>query len=167
MKEARFKEDELDRKYRSAKPSDVDDGDIKEVFHLRDTIKKFIVAIQDTVKSYSDRATEEVQTEASKVFKELSNAPDAFEGIRLNKQFKARIFGTDGRPVVGASSGMEVIMTLSIIDALRTVSRLDAPVFFDTPARSLDKDHKNGMLNYFGVRTVHNSSSSRTQENSR
>ena len=44
---------------------------------------------------------------------------------------------------------MEVIMTLSIIDALRTVSRLDAPVFFDTPARSLDKDHKNGMLNYF------------------
>jgi len=40
-------------------------------------------------------------------------------------------------------------MTLSIIDALRTVSRLDAPVFFDTPARSLDKDHKNGMLNYF------------------
>ena len=149
LKEARFKEDELDRKYRSAKPSDVDDGDIKDVFHLRDTIKKFIVAIQDTVKSYSDRATEEVQTEASKVFKELSNAPDAFEGIRLNKQFKARIFGTDGRPVVGASSGMEVIMTLSIIDALRTVSRLEAPVFFDTPARSLDKDHKNGMLNYF------------------
>jgi hypothetical protein len=44
---------------------------------------------------------------------------------------------------------MEVMMTLSIIDALRTVSRLDAPVFFDTPARSLDKDHKNGMLDYF------------------
>lgn len=149
LKEARFKEDELDRKYRSAKPSNMDDSNIEEVFQLRDTIKKFIVAIQDTVKSYSNRATEEVQTEASKVFKELSNAPDAFEGIRLNKQFKARIFGTDGRPVVGASSGMEVIMTLSIIDALRTVSRLDAPVFFDTPARSLDKDHKNGMLNYF------------------
>jgi len=149
LKDARFKEDQLDRQYRSAKPSDVDDDGIEEVFHLRDTIKKFIVAIQDTVKSYSDRATGEVQTEASKVFKELSNAPDAFEGIRLNKQFKARIYGTDGRPVVGASSGMEVIMTLSIIDALRTVSRLDAPVFFDTPARSLDKDHKNGMLNYF------------------
>ena len=149
LKEARFKEDELDRKYRSAKPSNMEDNNIEEVFQLRDTIKNFIVAIQDTVKSYSNKATEEVQSEASKVFKELSNAPDAFEGIRLNKQFKARIFGTDGRPVVGASSGMEVIMTLSIIDALRTVSRLDAPVFFDTPARSLDKDHKNGMLNYF------------------
>jgi DNA sulfur modification protein DndD len=149
LKEARFNQDELDRKYRSAKPGDNDDSTIKEIFHLRDTIGKFIVAIQDTVKSYSDKATEEVQQESSKVFKQLSNAPDAFEGIRLNKQFKARIYGTDGRPVVGASSGMEVIMTLSIIDALRTVSRLDAPVFFDTPARSLDKDHKNGMLNYF------------------
>jgi DNA sulfur modification protein DndD len=149
LKQARFNEDELDRKYRSAKPGDSEDSTIKEIFHLRDTIRKFIVAIQDTVKSYSDKATEEVQQEASKVFKQLSNAPDAFEGIRLNKQFKARIYGTDGRPVVGASSGMEVIMTLSIIDALRTVSRLDAPVFFDTPARSLDKDHKNGMLNYF------------------
>lgn len=149
LRDAKFKQDELEHKYRSAKPANADDSDINDIFHLRDTIKKFIVAILDTVKSYTDKATEEVQYEASKVFKELSNAPDAFEGIRLNKQFKARIYGTDGRPVVGASSGMEVIMTLSIIDALRTVSQLDAPVFFDTPARSLDKDHKNGMLNYF------------------
>jgi DNA sulfur modification protein DndD len=149
LKEAKFKADDLDYKYKSSKPTNVGDGEINDVFYLRETIKKFIVAILDTVKSYSDKATEEVQFEASKVFKELSNAPDAFEGIRLNKQFKARMYGTDGRPVVGASSGMEVIMTLSIIDALRTVSRLDAPVFFDTPARSLDKDHKNGMLNYF------------------
>lgn len=149
LKEARFNEDELDRKYRSAKPASDDDSNIRDIFSLRDTIKKFIVGIEDTIKSYSEKATQEVQQEASKVFKQLSNSPDAFEGIRLNKQFKARIYGTDGRPVVGASSGMEVIMTLSIIDALRTVSRLNAPVFFDTPARSLDKDHKNGMLNYF------------------
>ena len=149
LKAARFNEDELERKHELTKPAETSNSQINDIMKLRATIKKFIVAIQDTVKSYADRAVEAVQEEASSVFLELSNAPDAFSGIRLNKQFKARMYGTDGRPVIGASSGMEVIMTLSIIDALRTVSGLEAPVFFDTPARSLDKDHKNGMLNYF------------------
>jgi len=149
LRDLRFKEDEFETKYKTARPKDSDSDAIDIVYDLRDTIQRFIVAIEGTVKSYSDKATEEVQKEASKVFLQLSNAPAAFSGIRLNKQFKASIYGSNGRPVVGASSGMEVIMTLSIIDALRTVSGLDAPVFFDTPARSLDKDHKNGMLNYF------------------
>jgi DNA sulfur modification protein DndD len=149
LRDLRFREDEFDAKYKTTRTKDSNSEAINTVFELRDTIQRFIVAINDTVKSYSNKAREEVQNEASKVFLQLSNSPKAFSGIRLNKNFKASIFGSDGRPVVGASSGMEVIMTLSIIDALRTVSGLDAPVFFDTPARSLDKDHKNGMLNYF------------------
>ena len=149
LKAAKFREDELERSYSNARPKSTDSNQIDTVFELRDIIKRFIVGIEDTVLSYSKRATKEVELEASKVFLELSNAPEAFSGIKLNNQFKARIYGSDNRPVINPSSGMEVMMTLSIIDALRTVSRLDAPVFFDTPARSLDKDHKNGMLDYF------------------
>lgn len=149
LKAAKFREDELERSYANALPNSTDSDQIDTVFRLRDIIKRFIVGIEATVLSYSERATKEVELEASKVFLELSNAPEAFTGIKLNKQFKARIYGSDNRPVINPSSGMEVMMTLSIIDALRTVSRLDAPVFFDTPARSLDKDHKNGMLDYF------------------
>jgi len=149
LSNAKFKEEELERSFSNTSPKSSDDGQIDTVFKLRDTIKRFIVGIEDTIKTYSARATKEVETEASKVFLQLSNAQDAFEGIKLDKNFKARMYGSDGRPVIDPSSGMEVIMTLSIIDALRTVSGLNAPVFFDTPARSLDKDHKNGMLNYF------------------
>ena len=149
LSSAMFKEEELERRYSNIAPQSSDDGQIDTIFKLRDTIKRFITGIQDTIKTYSIRATEEVQAAASDVFLELSNASEAFSGIKLDKNFKARIYGSDGRPVINPSSGMEVIMTLSIIDALRTVSRLNAPVFFDTPGRSLDKDHKNGMLNYF------------------
>ena len=41
------------------------------------------------------------------------------------------------------------MMTLSVIDALRRVSGIDAPVFLDTPGRSLDQKHKEELLNYF------------------
>ena len=41
------------------------------------------------------------------------------------------------------------MMTISIIDGLRKVSGLKAPIFFDTPGRSLDEEHKNLMLEYF------------------
>jgi DNA sulfur modification protein DndD len=41
------------------------------------------------------------------------------------------------------------MMTISVIDALRRVSGIDAPVFLDTPGRSLDFKHKEELLNYF------------------
>ena len=40
-------------------------------------------------------------------------------------------------------------MTLCIIDALRQASGVEAPIFFDTPGRSLDADHKKSQLEYF------------------
>ena len=43
----------------------------------------------------------------------------------------------------------QYMMTISVIDALRRVSNVEAPVFLDTPGRSLDYKHKEELLNYF------------------
>ena len=91
LSNAKFKEEELERSYSNIAPKSTDDGQIDTVFEkLRDTIKRFIVGIEDTIKIISARATEEVEAEASKVFLQLTNA-FAFAGIRLDKNFKARI----------------------------------------------------------------------------
>ncbi len=120
-----------------------------EEWKLESIVNKLISTIDDTVISYRQDAREKVEEEASKVFMEVTNAPQAYDGISLDNNFRARIKLKSGKFVTAPSSGMKSMMTISIIDGLRRVSGLDAPIFFDTPGRSLDEDHKRAMLDYF------------------
>ena len=120
-----------------------------ESYALDSTIGKIIVALRDTISSYRESARKEVEQKASSVFLELTNAKGVFSGIHLDKDFKANIKLAKGGFAVNPSSGMVSMMTISVIDALRRVSRIDAPVFLDTPGRSLDFKHKEELLNYF------------------
>ena len=79
----------------------------------------------------------------------LTNAKDAFSGISLDRNFRSKIMRSKGGHMVNPSSGMVSMMTISVIDALRRVSNVEAPVFLDTPGRSLDYKHKEELLNYF------------------
>ena len=120
-----------------------------EIHSMDVTISKLIVAIKDTIASYRETARKSVEENASSVFLELTNAKGVFSGINLDKNFKANIKLSKGGFAVNPSSGMVSMMTISVIDALRRVSGIDAPVFLDTPGRSLDFKHKEELLNYF------------------
>jgi len=112
-------------------------------------VEKLLAAIDGTIAEYMVEARAEVEGYASEVFMEVTNAPATFKGISVDKDFRATIVLRSGRSVTAPSSGMKSMMTISIIDALRRVSRVDAPIFFDTPGRSLDEEHKQALLEYF------------------
>lgn len=120
-----------------------------EALKVDDVIGKLMVTIKDTIASYRERARKEVEEQATKVFLNLSNAPEVHTGISVDKEFKTKIKNSRGGYERSPSSGMVSMMTLSVIDALRRVSGIDAPVFLDTPGRSLDEKHKGELLNYF------------------
>ena len=107
------------------------------------------VTVKDTIASYREEARKKVQTRASSVFKRLNNAPEVYTNIRVDKSFKTEILNSKGGVSPNPSSGATVIMTMSVIDALRHVSGMNIPVFLDTPGRSLDEQHKQNMLEYF------------------
>lgn len=105
--------------------------------------------MRDTLAKYRDSAREDVERVASESFRNVINAPEALTGIKIDQNFNGSIIGADGRKVTMPSSGQEMTMTLCIMDALRRVSNVSAPIFFDTPGRSLDDDHKKAQLEYF------------------
>ena len=113
------------------------------------TIGNLLNVMKDTLAEYRDSARKEVETVASESFRNVINAPEALTGIIIDKNFNGSIKGADGRRVTMPSSGQEMTMTLCIMDALRRVSNVSAPIFFDTPGRSLDDDHKKAQLEYF------------------
>lgn len=121
----------------------------KESLLLNNIIGKLQVAIRDTIASYREKARSEVEKCASEVFVKLNNSPEVYTGIKVDKNFRTQIRNSKGGFERSPSSGLTSMMTISVIDALRQVSGIDAPVFLDTPARSLDEEHKKDLLDYF------------------
>ena len=138
-------ERELRRLEKLAGNNNSNDSDFK----IDSIMGKLIVAMKDTIADYREQARNKAETYASEVFLKLTNAKDAFSGISLDRNFRSKIMRSKGGHMVNPSSGMVSMMTISVIDALRRVSGVDAPVFLDTPGRSLDYKHKEELLNYF------------------
>jgi DNA sulfur modification protein DndD len=116
---------------------------------LDSIIRALIVTLENTMLKYKKEARRAVEEAASEVFMEVTNASSTFAGIHLDDSFRARIKLRNGKFATAPSSGMKSMMTISIIDGFRRVSGLQAPIFFDTPGRSLDEEHKRAMLEYF------------------
>jgi len=142
---ARALELETNKLERAGKGSAIDRFSV----NIENTLGRLIVTIENTIRLYTEKAREEVEKASTNVFMEVTNAPETFSGIKLDKDFRASIRLRKGGVATSPSSGMESMMTISIIDGLRQVSGLKAPIFFDTPGRSLDEEHKNLMLEYF------------------
>ena len=149
LKQAKSVANEMEIELRKLNRLAGNSSDDSESYAMDNTIGKLIVSIKDTIASYRETAREAVEENASSVFLELTNAKGVFSGINLDKNFKANIKLSKGGFAVNPSSGMVSMMTISVIDALRRVSGIDAPVFLDTPGRSLDFKHKEELLNYF------------------
>lgn len=113
------------------------------------TIGELLNVMKDTLSKYRELARKDVERVASESFRHVINAPEALTGINIDQNFNGSIIGADGRKITMPSSGQEMTMTLCIMDALRRVSNVSAPIFFDTPGRSLDDDHKKAQLEYF------------------
>jgi DNA sulfur modification protein DndD len=136
---------EMKRLQRESQGGNIDHAELK----IENILGKLINTVRNAVTQYTESARARVEIEASKVFMEVTNSPEVFSGIDLDNNFRARIKLRQGGFATGPSSGMTSMMTMSIIDGLRTVSGLNAPTFFDTPGRSLDDEHKKLMLEYF------------------
>ena len=121
LRELRFKEDEFQANVNKYKPrgTEVSEKERFQAYGIMDILER---AIEKTIESYKSKAVKDVEELSSKVFLQLTNSPGGFKGISLDKNFKSKIIGSNGREVVGISSGMEVIMTLSVIEGLRIVS---------------------------------------------
>lgn len=143
----------LEIKLEKSELSKLGGGDIGERDHakenLKETVGMLLHVLKETLARYREEARKNVQKIASASFVEVINAPEALTGIIIDENFNGSIKGSNGRAISMPSSGQEMTMTLCIMDALRKASGVSAPIFFDTPGRSLDDDHKSAQLEYF------------------
>ena len=78
---------EISKLERDGKGSTIDRFSVS----FEDILGKLIVTIEDTIKLYTEQARDEVEKASTDVFMEVTNAPQTFSGIKLDKDFRASI----------------------------------------------------------------------------
>jgi len=116
--------------------------------------KKTFRAFDEIINSTVDSERESIAEQMSKTFtEELSNNPDLYTGLDLDKEYKllVKIQGFDPAPAwrVEPSSGMSAMIAFAFIHSLNTHSHTEAPIVIDTPTGRLDGIHKKNIIKFW------------------
>lgn len=99
------------------------------------------------VSRYRDKMREEVEREASDIFRQLTTEPE-YAGLQINEQFGLQILDNEGRVIAERSAGAEQIVAMSLIGALNRCATREGPIVVDTPFARLDRRHRKNVLEF-------------------
>lgn len=111
-------------------------------------IAEDLMGVFDQAKvTFRDELRESVESEATRVFRQLTNEPN-YDQLDINDNYGLEIIANDGSIVIGRSAGEEQVVALSLIAGLNRNARRKGPVMMDTPFARLDEEHRAHVLGY-------------------
>jgi DNA sulfur modification protein DndD len=118
----------------------------KQLQLVRSTSEALKVVIQRTIEQKKRR----IEEEANKVFRQLTNKPEAYDHLKIADDYSLYIINNKGEVEdrTKISAGERQIVALSFIAGLARATRQEAPVVMDTPFGHLDKDHKTNVIHF-------------------
>lgn len=122
--------------------------------HLSELNKKvdFIDRLKECMETILDRLKAEkarvIETEATKVFRILTNAPESYDHLKINDDYTISLFDHNGNECKRStiSMGEKQIVALSFILGLMNASEHQAFLMMDTPFGNLDLTHRKNLL---------------------
>jgi DNA sulfur modification protein DndD len=120
--------------------------------NLKKLSERCAEAIENVKKDFVEQRKDEVEHKASEVFQRLTNKPEVYEGIVLDKNYNLRIKTESGLRDVetqSPSAGQTQIIAYSFIAGLNNYTAREAPVIIDTPLGRLDPIHKDRLISYY------------------
>ena len=88
-----------------AKLSNGSDGDKNhKIFSQIEVVKMLMKTIDETIDKFTESARIEVENRASETFVKIINAPEALTGVIVDRNFRAKIKGANGKPITAPSS---------------------------------------------------------------
>ena len=106
----------------------------------REIAKRLHDLLNEAVDVYRDELRVRVETDASKLFLNLTTEPE-YKGLKINQNYGLTIVHTDGGLIPVRSAGAEHIVALSLMGALQRNAPLQGPIIMDSPFGRLDNSH--------------------------
>lgn len=133
--------------------SSVADEQLTLASSRRDTCKKVIDCISQCIERFYKTRKPDLENHISAIFSSLTNNPDMYRGLKINRDFSMNVIRQDGTELptykYSPSPGASQIVATSMIGGLNKFAVRDAPIVIDTPMGRLDPVHRENLINYY------------------
>ena len=140
---------ELEQTVNSMEAADEEEQRYRTLMKLSDECAD---AWEEIRNRYVETQRESVEKHASKIFEELTNKNDVYEGLTISEDYELDVKTISGNRDIeeqNPSKGARQIIAYSFIAGLNKFTAREAPVVIDTPIGRLDPEHKENLIDYF------------------
>ena len=118
-----------------------------------DTCQTVMNCIDQSIEKFYETRKPDLEAHISKIFSSLTNNPDMYRGLKIDRNFNMRVVRNDGTELptfrYSPSAGASQIVATSMIGGLNKFATRDAPVVIDTPLGRLDPEHRKNLISYY------------------
>lgn len=133
--------------------ADADDAQLQDARRRKDVCDSAIDGIQEAIERYYKKRKPELESLTSKIFCQLTNNPEMYRGINIDRQFNLHVARHDGISLptdkYSPSAGASQIVATAMIGGLNRFATKDAPIVIDTPLGRLDPVHRTNVMTYY------------------
>ncbi len=135
--------------------SNVVDESLTSSKKRRDMCELLFNSLQKSINRFYEKRKPDLEAHVSQIFSRLTNNPDLYKGIEIDREFNLMILRKDGTKfptnMYGPSAGGSQVVATSMIGGLNKFATRDAPIVIDTPMGRLDPTHRENIINYYST----------------
>ena len=133
--------------------SSVVDVHLKSAKLRKNMCESVIECVGQAIEQFYEKRKPELERHVSHVFSSLTNSPNLYYGIEIDRDFRMRVVRYDGTKLpthmYSPSAGASQIVAISLIGGLNKFTTKGAPIVIDTPMGRLDPVHRENLISYY------------------
>ena len=130
-----------------------DDAELQQAKGRKSMCDAVIAGIEQAIERFYQRRKPELEGHVSRTFMRLTNNPDLYKEIKIDRVFNVVVVRHDGTELpmdtYSPSAGASQIVATSMIGGMNRFATRDAPIVIDTPLGRLDDTHRTNVMRYY------------------
>lgn len=119
----------------------------------RDMCDVIIQGLEESIEKFYQKRKPELEKHVSKIFSVLTNNPDLYKSIGIDREFNLVVARYDGTKLAtdkySPSAGASQVVATAMIGGMNRFSTKEAPIVIDTPLGRLDPIHRSNVIKYY------------------
>lgn len=130
-----------------------DDVELQRAKDRKTMCDSIIAGIEQAIERFYQRRKPELEGHVSRTFTRLTNNPDLYREIKIDREFNLVVVRHDGTELpmdtYSPSPGASQIVATAMIGGMNRFATRDAPIVIDTPLGRLDDTHRANVMRYY------------------
>lgn len=150
---ARRKKEAEKEKIEGKIEASMDDVPLQHAKNRKRVCDMLIEGVGEAIEQFYQKRKPELEGHVSRIFTRLTNNPELYKGIKIDREFNLVVVRHDGTELptdtYSPSAGASQIVATAMIGGMNRFATIDAPIVVDTPLGRLDDIHRTNVMRYY------------------